>query len=218
MRSSALIILLIGSIVVIEASPAYACSCVPAAAAEIVAQGDAAFVGTLTAKDAPVQQGPFISSGDPQVSHFAVETVIKGQLGSTTDVTSAMSPATCGLELAVGQRTGLVLRATGGGWSSSLCHQVEPEALLSLVAPAPAPPPPPAAAPIAAPIASVVASPSAQPPSPSPSPSQSSEEVDLAASEDDSGFPLLPVLAVVAVVAVVAAAGLVAARRLRRTG
>jgi hypothetical protein len=39
------------------------------------------------------------------------------------------------LELSVGQRTGLLLRRDAGGWTSGLCSQVEPQALLA-VAPA----------------------------------------------------------------------------------
>jgi hypothetical protein len=45
-------------------------------------------------------------------------------------VTSAVDGASCGLELRLGQRVGLLLDVQGREYSSSLCRQVDPNMLL----------------------------------------------------------------------------------------
>ena len=66
---------------------------------------------------------------------FKVEQVVKGDLGPQIDVLSRPSPAACGIELAVGQRTGLLLQRSGDTWRSSLCQQVKAEELQGGVPP-----------------------------------------------------------------------------------
>lgn len=167
------------SILVLASAPAYACSCLVSPAAELVAAGDAAFVGTFagrTEPTAPPQTDPIARV----VNHFTVEKVIKGNIGGTVDVVSARHGATCGLELAVGSRTGLVLRMVDGEWHSGLCSQTSPEAMLALAGPAsPSPAPAPAPAPAApAPVPAPAPAPRPVPvtPQPASSPEPSPEE------------------------------------------
>ena len=63
---------------------------------------------------------------------FRVEQVYKGDIENRVEVETARDGAGCGLELAVGQRVGLLLERDGGLWRSGLCSQVEPAAFLEL--------------------------------------------------------------------------------------
>ena len=113
---------------------AVACSCAgpPPALGAAVARADGAFVGTLTEIGDPEGSGPVISSGRTVLNRFAVEAVAKGDIGPTVVVESAASGASCGLELAVGQRAGIIASRRDGRWSSSLCSKVDADALASL--------------------------------------------------------------------------------------
>lgn len=133
-RSVLAVLLAAGGLLVVEAGPALACSCragVPVG--DSLSESDAAFVGVFTGSDDPLAQGDVASSGRGVLNHFLVERSVKGHIGERVDVTAAASGASCGLELEVGQRTGLLLRAGAGGWTSGLCSQVEPQALLAFV-------------------------------------------------------------------------------------
>ncbi len=69
---------------------------------------------------------------------FRVERAVKGKIGTTVEVTTADNSAACGIEMSVGQRTGLFLFREGGRWVGHMCWQVEPEDLLAAAAlPAP---------------------------------------------------------------------------------
>ena len=132
LRSVLSALLVAGGLLVVGAGPAFGCSCqagVPVE--ESLSESDAAFVGVLTGRDDPLAQGDVISSGRSVVNHFQVERSVKGDIGERVAVEAAAGGASCGLELSVGERTGLLLRRTAGGWSSSLCSQVEPQALLA---------------------------------------------------------------------------------------
>ena len=122
-----------GALVVAGAEPAFACSCragVPIE--ESLSESDGAFVGVFTGREDPLGQGDVISSGRRVLNHFQVEHPVKGEISGRVDVTAAASGASCGFELEVGQRTGLLLRRDGGGgWTSGLCSQVDPQALLA---------------------------------------------------------------------------------------
>jgi hypothetical protein len=112
------------------ASPAWACSCrANVAVADLLAESDAAFVGVYAGRH---EGGPLISSGQPVTNHFSVERTVKGVLGKRVEVEAAAGGASCGLELEVGERTGLFLHRTETGWRSSLCEQTEPAGLLAL--------------------------------------------------------------------------------------
>ena len=132
-RSVLVVLLAASGLLAVGAAPAFACSCragVPVE--ESLAESDAAFVGVFTGRDDPLGQGDIVSSGRRVLNHFQVERPVKGDIGERVDVQAAASGASCGLELEVGQRTGLLLRGdAGGGWTSGLCSQVEPQALLA---------------------------------------------------------------------------------------
>jgi hypothetical protein len=63
---------------------------------------------------------------------FRVEQVYTGELENRIEVVSARDSATCGLQLAVGDRTGLLLHRDGERWRSSLCSQVDAAEFLEL--------------------------------------------------------------------------------------
>jgi hypothetical protein len=132
-------LLVVGSMLLTDARPAFACSCrADVNVADELSQSDGAFVGVFTGRDDPLVRGEVISSARTVVNHFTVERSIKGGIGERVDVSAAAEGASCGLELSVGDRTGLLLRQDAGGWRSSLCAQVEPQMLLA-VAPGRAP-------------------------------------------------------------------------------
>lgn len=80
------------------ATPALACSCAPMTDAEYVGSADVIFAGTLLDRKEP-PSGSITSSGDLVTLTFAVSEVYKGQVGTTTQVRTASSGASCGLEL-----------------------------------------------------------------------------------------------------------------------
>jgi hypothetical protein len=129
MRAVLAMLLGAGWLLLVGAGPASACSC-PAdqPVEEPLSHSDGAFVGVLVGRDDPV--------GDPfgprqVVNHFKVERSVKGAFGERVAVEADVSGASCGLELEVGQRTGLLLFRHAGGWTSNLCSQFEPQALLA---------------------------------------------------------------------------------------
>ena len=131
-RSVLAVLMAAGGLLVVEAGPALACSCraeVPVA--EALSESDGAFVGVFTGRDDPLGQGDVITSARGVLNHFQVERSVKGDIGGRVDVQAAAGGASCGLELSVGERTGLLLRRDAGSWTSSLCSQVEPQALLA---------------------------------------------------------------------------------------
>jgi hypothetical protein len=61
-----------------------------------------------------------------------VEQVYKGDINNRVEIVTAANGAACGLELAIGQRVGLLLDRSGGGWRSGICSQVDPSEFLEL--------------------------------------------------------------------------------------
>jgi hypothetical protein len=119
---------------------AQACSCVRPNVPGLLAQSDAAFVGTFVSRRPATPRGPGpISTADPDIFTFRVDETIKGELGREVEVWSAMSGASCGLEVRVGEAIGLFLRRDGDRWRSGLCWQVSPAALREALRPLPAP-------------------------------------------------------------------------------
>ena len=111
--------------------PAYACSCAPLDPRSALAASDGAFVGTyLERRERGGGRADYV---------FRVERALKGALGGTVVVESADNGAACGLEVEVGRRIGLVLDRVGGTWTSNLCWQIEPNALLAAARPLPPP-------------------------------------------------------------------------------
>ncbi len=64
---------------------------------------------------------------------------MKGVLGETVDVQSAVSGVSCGIEVPQGQPIGLLLYRRDGVWTSGLCLQLAPEQLREAARPLPAP-------------------------------------------------------------------------------
>jgi hypothetical protein len=109
------------------AERAFACSCVAPDPARDLPLADAAFVGRVL--DRSVDE-PLFSSADPAYWTFEVERAVKGVLPETLVVISAADGASCGLELALDQRIGLLLDKHGGRYASNLCWQADPDELL----------------------------------------------------------------------------------------
>lgn len=105
------------------AGDALACSCAPVDLVRDLPKADGAFVGTLLERRV---------SGDWATLRFRVEQVYKGEIQNRVEVETARDGAACGVELAVGERTGLLLDRDGGAWRSSLCSQVDAAEFLEL--------------------------------------------------------------------------------------
>ena len=115
------------SLVVLAASPSFACSCARAGTAEHVDNAVAVFTGTVADKEPPPKR-PVMSSMDPVTYTFEVARSFKGDVASPTEVLSAMSGASCGLE---GIRTGdryvvFADQGRGGDLWASLCGGTAP--------------------------------------------------------------------------------------------
>ncbi len=92
------------TIVVIPASPSFACSCARASTEQYVDGADAVFTGTVTGKEPPPERA-VMSSMDPITYTFDVERWFKGERENPVEILSAMSGASCGLEgVRAGQR------------------------------------------------------------------------------------------------------------------
>jgi hypothetical protein len=85
------------SIVVVGAGPSFACSCVSGDAAEHAGRATVVVSGTVTDVDPP-PKGAMMSSTDPATYTVDVDQVFKGEAGSTLEVLSPVSGASCGLE------------------------------------------------------------------------------------------------------------------------
>jgi hypothetical protein len=82
--------------VVVDATPAQACSCLRFTDAEAFASADAVFVGRLIGYEPPLQPA---SSVEPALRTFKVRRVYKGTVSRAQEVVSEVSGASCGLEL-----------------------------------------------------------------------------------------------------------------------
>ena len=103
---------------------AYACSCAPVDLERDLPAADAAIIGSVLERN---------GSGGTATYRFRVEQVYKGaDVDSRVDVVTPASGAACGLELAVGDRVGLLLTRDGDVWRSGLCSQVDPADFLAL--------------------------------------------------------------------------------------
>jgi hypothetical protein len=123
---------------VFQARPALACSCDrQTPLKEALARSDGAFVGVL------VGQAPYagpVEFMDPEMrvlGHFEVERVVKGEIGWRLEVLHTDNGASCGLELSVGERSGLLVHRGVAVWGSDMCNKAEPDALLAVAADTP---------------------------------------------------------------------------------
>jgi hypothetical protein len=105
------------------AGDALACTCAPVDLARDLPRADGAFVGTVLERRETEASVNLL---------FRVEQVYKGDISNRVEVETSRDGATCGLELPVGERVGLLLDREGALWRSSLCSRVEPAAFLAL--------------------------------------------------------------------------------------
>lgn len=114
MRWVLTVVVVVAGVGVWTAAPAGACTCAPSTEAEHLAEADAVFLGEVTGLDE--------RSAAEVAWTFAVDGVIKGDVGGEQAVSSAADSASCGL---VAERGGYYLvfahRSGGGGLSASLC-------------------------------------------------------------------------------------------------
>jgi hypothetical protein len=101
-----LLILLVAGVLVAPAPPAWACSCAKIDALEFA---DVAFVGRVTA---------ISTVGAERRVEFAVESVRKGSAGSTLELTTSVSSASCGFDFATGRRYRVFARSGQTGLCS----------------------------------------------------------------------------------------------------
>jgi hypothetical protein len=105
------------------AADAAACTCLPVDLERDLPRADAAFVGTVLERRADPNTARYL---------FRVEQVYKGDIESRVEIVSSAHGAACGLELAVGDRAGLLLERDGELWRSGLCSQADPADFLAL--------------------------------------------------------------------------------------
>jgi hypothetical protein len=105
------------------AADAFACSCIRPNLVRDLPRADGAFVGTVLERHVGRQTVTYL---------FRVEQVYKGEIENRIELVTPASGAACGLEVAVGQRIGLLLTRADGEWRSGLCSQVDPSAFLAL--------------------------------------------------------------------------------------
>jgi serpin B len=107
-------------VVLLPATPVYACSCLPPGAplAEM-AQATAVFAGRVTHIKAPA--GAIISSADPVTVTFAVSHVWKGPEESEISLTTARQSASCGFPFQEGQEYLVYAGGSAANLSTHLC-------------------------------------------------------------------------------------------------
>ena len=109
--------LVVLALALLPASPARA-SCAMRDARSVLAGVDAAFVGTYVER-----RGPHWV--------FAVEQVVKGELGPEVLVLAPTAVSSVDLQPVPGRRVGLGLRTAAAGWYASACDEMDPDALLA---------------------------------------------------------------------------------------
>jgi hypothetical protein len=124
------VVLVVAATLAAGVESARACSCALPDARTALARSDGAFVGRLESRR---------ESGQEAMLVFSVERALKGSIGRTVTVVTPASGASCGIELTLGTRAGLVLDRAGGAWRGSLCAQFDPSELLQAALPLPAP-------------------------------------------------------------------------------
>lgn len=112
----------------VGASTAGACSCVGGDPRDQLSGARAAFVGTVT--------GERRTSALRRTYRLTVEKTFKGALPASVEVFSD-GGSSCGIDLEVGQRVGLLLRSAAGPYEVGLCDLIEPEDLEAATRPYP---------------------------------------------------------------------------------
>jgi hypothetical protein len=102
-----------------SATPCAVCSCAALVTpVEAAADADAVFVGRFTGTREPMVS---TSSADLVAKRFEVQEVRKGEVAAVTEVLTAASGASCGLEVEQGRTYVVVARATEDGLRADLC-------------------------------------------------------------------------------------------------
>lgn len=133
MRRSRYVLLFLAVIVLATGAPASACSCVISDNRDRLARADAAIIGTALSVTPTEDEGTVTYT-------FSVDEEVKGDFDDTVQISTASNGAACGLEVGIGDQTGLFLSGSQTeGWSSSLCQQISPRELREAARPLPEP-------------------------------------------------------------------------------
>jgi hypothetical protein len=109
-------------VALVLAGDALACTCAAVPARQRLDSADAAFIGRVVeTRPAPARDG-----GRELVYVFAVDSVVKGELGARVEVVSPLGGAACGFELRRDEATGILLRrdTIREVWIGGLCGQI----------------------------------------------------------------------------------------------
>lgn len=111
----------LAGVVVLAPTPAFACSCVGGTTSAHADWADVVLLGTVTHREPPPQRA-MMSSGDPATYTLEVEQVFKGESAATTQVLSAVSGASCGLEnIEIGEEYVVFASPSRGELWANLC-------------------------------------------------------------------------------------------------
>ncbi len=104
-------------------TPCAACSCASAGSlADSAARADVVFVGTFVGTRGPDSAVPGLTSSADEVGRvFEVTEVRKGAAAARTEVRTAASGGSCGLEVEQGSVYVVVASSTGAGLTGGLC-------------------------------------------------------------------------------------------------
>jgi hypothetical protein len=123
------VVVAVAVVVAGPAPPARACSCTPPSIG-MVNDADAAFVGRLVKTQVPesppaTPDTPVLVGGGTVTHEFAVDRVVKGNLGSRVFVETSGDSASCGLTPSPDQPIGVAIyRSDDGAWRSGLCSRI----------------------------------------------------------------------------------------------
>lgn len=140
MRFRVLLVALIAAAAgAVAIEPARACSCDVGDTRRALRDAEAAFVGTLLSKgEAKPDENGAYSSSEQVPYRFRIDEAVKGQFASEEDVWSAVSGASCGIEVPIGAQAGLfVWRGDAGRWQSGLCQTHSTEGMREAARPLP---------------------------------------------------------------------------------
>lgn len=129
-----LVLVMAAAGLVATAAPAAACTCAAGPDSDVrgrLAKADAAFVGTFLGRNDPLANEPGATGARVVINQFEVEAAQKGDLGETVDVVTAADEGSCGIAPRPGERVGLLLTNSAGGFRSDLCSRVDADALVS---------------------------------------------------------------------------------------
>jgi hypothetical protein len=133
----AIALLLSLGIVFQGALPAHGCSCMEPDPYGGLVEADGAFVGALV--DVDRNLGPIYDSSTLVDHEFDVEAALKGDIGQTIVVKSAADGGSCGFEMPVGRRVGILLNRVGDYWEGNLCWTLDANTLRAAAEGPPAP-------------------------------------------------------------------------------